>query len=84
MAYDMPKPCKFPSLGVCKKRFLWVHKEVDLALHPVTGLLFQVGDAEKFLQALGLESLDPFLRVSKHCPCLTAIAENGGDETCTI
>ena len=42
--------------------------------------MFQVGDAEKFPQALGLESLDPFLRVSKRGPCLTAIEESGDDK----
>ena len=31
----------------------------DLALHPVVGLVLQAGDAEKFPQALGRESLDP-------------------------
>ena len=34
-------------------------KEVDLA--PVTGLVLQAKDAEKFPQALGLKILDPFL-----------------------
>ena len=61
MAFDMPKPCKFPSLDSCQMRFLWTHKEADLALHPVFGLVLQVGDVEKFTQALGFESLDPFL-----------------------
>ena len=32
----------------------------DLAPHPVVGLVLQVGDAKKFPQALGFESLDPF------------------------
>ena len=60
MAYDMPKPCKFPSLDSCQKRFLWTHKEADLALHPVVGLVLQAGDAEEFPQAPGFEGLDPF------------------------
>ena len=47
MACDMPEPCKFPSLDSCQKRFLWTHKEVVLALHPVIGPVLQVGDAEK-------------------------------------
>ena len=42
--------------------------------------MLQVGDAEKFPQALGFESLDPFFRVSKQGPCFTAIEENGGDK----
>ena len=57
---------------------LWYHKEVDLSLHPVVGLVLPVGDAEKFSHSLGLESLDPLLRVSKQGPCLTA-KENSGD-----
>ena len=69
MACDMPVPHKFLSLDSCQKRFLWTHKGVDLALHPVAGLVLQVGDAEKFPQALGFEGLDPFLRVSKQGPC---------------
>ena len=34
----MPERCKFPSLESCQKRFLWTHKGVDLAPHPVVGL----------------------------------------------
>ena len=37
MACGMPKPRKFPSLYSCQMRFLWTHKEVDLALHIVAG-----------------------------------------------
>ena len=58
MACDMPEPCKFSSLDSYQKRFLWTHKEVDLAPHPVVGLVFQTRDAEKFPHALGFESLD--------------------------
>ena len=49
---DMPKPYKFPFLDSCKKRFLQTHNEVDLALHPVVGLVLQVGNTEKFLMHL--------------------------------
>ena len=56
------------------------HKEADLALHPVVGVVLQVGDAEKFPQALGFESQDPFFGVSKQGPCFTAREENGGDK----
>ena len=37
---DMPEPCKFTSLNSCQKRFLWTHKEADLALHPVVFFMF--------------------------------------------
>ena len=75
-----PKPCTFPSLDSCQKRFLWTHKEVDLAPRPVVGLVLQVGDAEKLPHALGFESLDPFFRVSKQGPCFTAVEEDRGDK----
>ena len=42
VACDMPQPCTFPSLDSCRKRFLWTHKEVGLAPHPVVGLVLQV------------------------------------------
>ena len=76
VACNMPEPCKFPSLDSCQRRFLWTHKEADLAPHPVVGLVLQVGDTEQFLHAHGFESLDPFFRVSKQGPCFTAIDES--------
>ena len=60
MACDMSVPCKFPSLDSCQNGFLWTHLEVDLAPHPLVDLVLQGGDAEKFPQALGFESLDSF------------------------
>ena len=53
MARHMPEPCKLQSLDSCQKRFLWTHKEVDLAPHPVVGLVLQVGDtaSSKVLKA---------------------------------
>ena len=74
-----PEPRKIPSVASCQKRFLWTHKEVDLASHPVVGLVLQVGDTEKFPQELGFESLDPVFRVSEQGPCFTAVEEDGGD-----
>ena len=46
MACDMPEPWKILPLDRCQKRFLWTHKEVDLAPHPVVGLVFQAGSAD--------------------------------------
>ena len=60
LAPDVPEPCEFPSLVSCQRRFLWAHKEVDLAPHPVVGLVLQVEDVERFPHALGFENLDPF------------------------
>ena len=65
MACDMPEPCEFPSFDSCQERFLWAQEEADPAAHPVVAPVLQVGDAETFSQALGLESLDPFLRVTQ-------------------
>ena len=38
VACDIPEPCKFLSLVGSQKRFMWTHKEVDLAVHLVIGL----------------------------------------------
>ena len=50
---DMLELCQFPSLDSFQKKFLWTHKQVDLAPYPVIGLVLQEGNAEKFPQALG-------------------------------
>ena len=47
MVYDMPEPCKFPSLDSPQKKFLLAHKKVDLAPHPVIDLVLLARDAEK-------------------------------------
>ena len=47
--------------------------------HPVIGLVLQVGNVEKFPQALGFKSLDPFFSC-KQGPCFKALEENGGDK----
>ena len=69
MACTIPEPCKFLSLDSCQKRFLCTHMEVDLALHPVIGF---EPLPEKFSQALGLESLDPFF------VCLFLFSQHAG------
>ena len=68
-----------------QKRFLRVHKETNLDPHPVVVLVLQVGDTEKFPQALGFKSLYPFFssfffRVNEQSPCFTAIEEDGGNK----
>ena len=83
MTCDVSEPRKFSSFDSCQKRFLLTHKEVDIVLHPVIGLVLQVGDAKKFPQALGFKSLDPFFSsfffsVSKQGPCSTVVEEDGG------
>ena len=57
---------------------MWTHKEVDLAPHQVADPVLKVGNAEMFPRAL-VDSLCPFLRVSKQGPCLTATEQDGGD-----
>ena len=42
------------------ERFLWTHKEADLALHPVVGLVLHVGDTEMFSDAFDFKSLNFF------------------------
>ena len=79
MACDMPKPSKFPSLDSRQKRFLGTHSKVDLAPHPVVGLVLQVGDTEKFPRVHSFKSLDFFFQSRKQGPCSTAI-EDGGDK----
>ena len=49
---------KCPSLDSCQKRFLWTPEEVDLAKHPIVGLVLQVGDSEDFPRELGFENVD--------------------------
>ena len=84
VACDMPEPCKFSSLDSYQKRFLWTHKEVDLAPHLVIGLVFHVGHAEIFPHALGFESLESFFEsISNQCPCFTAIEEDEGNKRLT-
>ena len=51
---------------------VWAGKEVDLAPHPVIGLVLHAVDAEIFPQSLVLQSPDPFPRVGRHGACLTA------------
>ena len=79
MACVMPEPCKFKFLDSCQKRFLWTNKEVDLALHPVVGLVLQVEDTEKFPKALGFKCLE-----HKQGLCSTATLEDGGVKRLTL
>ena len=53
------------------------HKEVDLAPHPVVGLVLQV-EVRRSFPRLGFETLGPFLRGSKRGPRFTAVEEYGG------
>ena len=70
------------SLSLCsyRKRSLWTHREVDQCPNPAVGLVLLVGDVEKFPQAFGFESLDPFSEVSKQRTYFTAIEEDGGSK----
>ena len=60
VACNMLEPFEFLFLDSYRKKFLWACRKIHLAPHPVVGLVLQVGSAEKFSQAFGLESLDPF------------------------
>ena len=48
-----PSHASFYLFTVAGRASCWTHEELDLALHAVIDLVLQVGDAEKFLQALG-------------------------------
>ena len=62
-----------------KKMFLWIHKEVDLAPHPVVDLVLQVEVRRSFLRHLISKAW--FLFFSQRAgPCFTAIEEDGGDK----
>ena len=78
VACDMPEPCMYQSLDSCQKRFVWTH--TDLARHPDVGLVLQVGNAEKFSEALGLGSLDPFFQSQQEGSMLSVIEEDEGDK----
>ena len=80
MAYDVPEPCESLSRDSYRKWFLSADKEVDPGPHALIGLVLYVGRADIFPHALSLESLDPFLEVSKQDPCLTDVEEDGDNK----
>ena len=71
VAYDISEPCKFPSLDCCQKRFLWTHKEVDLAPHQSLVLYSKWKMQRGFLIHLVSTAWILFFRVSKQGPCFT-------------
>ena len=56
VACDMPESCEFLSLDGWQKMFLRTLKGVDLAPHPVVGLVLQIGETGKFPHTLGFEN----------------------------
>ena len=81
---DMPEPWKFPSLDcfltVARRGSCGPRRKFVLLCTQSLVLCSQVRDVEKFPDALGFKSLDPFLRVSKQGPYFTAREEDGGDK----
>ena len=59
---------------------MWAHRDVDLAPHPVVGLVLQAGDANKFPWAFGFRRSGSFSQIRKQGPCFTDIEENRGDK----
>jgi len=56
------KPCEFASFDSVQERLLFVHAgDYNHVSHSVVGLVFQVGETEKFHQTRVLESLELFL-----------------------
>ena len=41
VARYVPETCELPFIPNCQKKFLWAHKEVNLALHPVVDAVLQ-------------------------------------------
>ena len=64
----------------CQKKFLWAHKGVNIAPHPGVGLVLKMEGSKKFARVLCVESLYPFVLVSKNGPRLTAIEEDGSEK----
>ena len=73
VARDKPEPRECLSFHSYQRRFQRAHKEVDLAPHPVVGLVFQIRDVEKFLQTPGLQK--PGFFFSKQGPSLAVTEE---------
>ena len=66
----------------CQKKFLWTHKGVDLAPHPVVGLVLQVGaQMLRSFPRLSVSKVWILFSASKQGPCFTAIEEDGGDKS---
>ena len=65
MQVSCPQHASFNLLTVARRGSCGPTREVDLAPHPVAGLVLQIENVEKFPQALGFESLDPFLSQKK-------------------
>ena len=80
VACDTPEPCKFPSLDSCQKRFLWTHKGVDLAPHPVVKSCAPSRRCGEVPSGIWFRKHGPFIGVIKQGPCFTAIEDDGGDK----
>ena len=74
--HDVAKPRQLSSPDGCQERFFRTHQ----APHAVVGFVLSVRDAEKFLQALGLECLDSSLVVRHQSPCLTFVEQDGHNQ----
>ena len=70
VACDISEQCKFQSLDSRQKRFLWTHKEADLAPHQVISLVFQEMRRSVPRHSV-LKVWVLFSRVSQQGPCFT-------------
>ena len=80
MSCDMAKPCKLPLLNCGEERFLSSHETFGFVLHIFIGLMLPVGDMKELSQAFILKCLYPSFCLSKECPGLTPIEEDGDDQ----
>ena len=70
----------FISWQLCQERFLWIHKEVELAAHPVVGRTPGRRCREVSSCTCFRKSGSSIIRVSKQGTCFTAIKEDGGNK----
>ena len=80
MVCDMPEPCKFRLLTVARRGSCGPKRKLSLLRTQSLVLISMQKMRRSFLMHFGLESLDPFFRVSKQSLRFTAVEENGDDK----
>ena len=80
MLCDMAKPCKLLPLNSGEERFLSSHKTFSFVPHIFIGIMLLVGDTKELSQAFILKCLYPSFCLSKECPGLTPVEEDGDDQ----
>ena len=76
----MAKPCELLPLNSGEERFLSSHETFSFVLYIFIGLMLPVGDMKELSQAFICKCLYPSFCLSKECPGLTLIEEDGDDQ----